>query len=265
VFRLAFAPDGRTLAGSVGSTGRIPQPGAIILWDVQGRRPPRTLRGHASRITALAYSPDGKTLSSGGADGVVILWDPAAGREVGRLERKMTPVTALAYSPDGRTLTISAGPALELWDMPARRFRAPLETEALAIKSIAFAPGGRSLAIAGTGRDSGGRVWLYDWAEQPPSCVAELTLDRRGFPPPDPVQAPAFFHDVAFTPDGRRVVACSSSSIAIWDAATGAQRDFIDRDPGSFDDRLDLSPDGRWLAVPGFRRISLIDLGREGP
>ena len=32
-----------------------------------------------------------------------------------------------------------------------------------------------------------------------------------------------------------------------------------------FDDRLDVSPDGRWLAVTGSRQISLIDLDPAGP
>src|SRR5262249_2649975 len=131
--------------------------------------------------------------------------------------------------------------------------------------SIAFAPGGRSLAVAGKGRDLQCRVWLYDLTQQPPSCDAELTLDRRGFPPADPDQAGGPFSDVAFTPDGRRRVASALSTVVIWDAATGAQQEFIDREPGVFDDRLDVSPDGRWLAVPAFRMISLIDLGPEGP
>ncbi len=265
VSRLAFAPDGRTLAGSVESTGWKPQPGAIVLWDVEGRRLPRMLRGDASRVTALAYAPDGQTLASGHADGTVILWDPAAGREVARLVGRVDPVATLAYSPDGRTLAVAAGHAVDLWDMPDRKLRDPLEVEAAAIHSLAFAPDGRHLAVAGEDQDRRGRVWLYDLTEEAPSCDAKLTLDRRGFPAPEPRPDRDPFSAVAFAPDGRRVAAVSPTSIVIWDAATGAQRDFIDREAGDLRDRLEFSPDGRWLGLAGSRGVSLIDLGPSGP
>ena len=34
---------------------------------------------HAARITALAWSPDGRRLASGSLDGSVIVWDPWSG------------------------------------------------------------------------------------------------------------------------------------------------------------------------------------------
>jgi hypothetical protein len=46
------------------------------------------------------------------------------------------------------------------------------------------------------------------------------------------------------------VVALVRGTIAIWDVATGAERDSLEReDSASPADRLALSPDGRWLAV----------------
>ncbi len=234
VYRLAFSPDGRTIAGSVGPTERLPRQWEIVLWDVDGRRAPRTLPGQANRITAMAFSPDGNTLVTGDDGRVVSFWDLATGHPAVHLvDGGPGPVASIAFDPGGSTLAIAAGTDVDLREWPTRRLRVRLQPEAaFAIRSVAFAPDGRSLAVAGRGQDRQGRVWLYDVTEQPPIGNVELTLDRRGMPlpepRPDPVQGE--FRDVAYTPDGRRVIAVGMSSIVIWDAATGGQQDFIDRD-----------------------------------
>ena len=269
VYRLAFSPDSRTIAGSVGPTTRLPREWEIVLWDVDGRRAPRTLPGQATRITAMAFSPDGKTLVTGDDGRVVSFWDLASGHAaVHRLDGGPGPIASIAFDAGGSTLAVAAGTDLDLWEWPARRLRVRLQPEAaFAIRSVAFAPDGRSLAVAGRGQDRQGRVWLYDVTDQPPIGKVELTLDRRGMPlpepRPDPVQGE--FRDVAYTPDGRRVIAVGMSSLVVWDAATGGQQDFIDRDFNMLNDRLDVSPNGRWMAIPGYRRVSLIDLSSTGP
>jgi WD40 repeat protein len=194
----------------------------------------------------------------------VTLWDMATGREAGRLDGIPVAIASMAFSPGGQTLAIAGGTIIDLWDWPGRRLRSRLESEAVAIRSVAFAPDGRSLAVAGRGRDQG-RVWRYNLVEQPPSCDAGLTLDRGGVPRPNPNALQDDFRAVAYTPDGRRLVAVGISSVVIWDAATGVQQDFIDRDFDLHYDRLDISPDGRWLAIIGSRIPSFIDLGPAGP
>jgi hypothetical protein len=57
-----------------------------------------------SLVVAIAFSPDGRTLASGGGDGPIRLWEVASGREVRRLEGHTAWVRAVSFSPDGRTL-----------------------------------------------------------------------------------------------------------------------------------------------------------------
>jgi RNA polymerase sigma factor (sigma-70 family) len=72
----ALSPDGTTLAMGVYEGGKS----AVLLWDVDSGRPLTTLSGPAGGVTAVAFSPDGKTLASGGGDTSVLLWDVTQAR-----------------------------------------------------------------------------------------------------------------------------------------------------------------------------------------
>jgi WD40 repeat protein len=70
-----FSPDGKWFV-----TGHAADPGVygVRVHDWPGGRVLHTLTGHAGPVTALVFSPDGKTLASGSQDGTVLLWDMAA-------------------------------------------------------------------------------------------------------------------------------------------------------------------------------------------
>lgn len=72
VLELSWDPSGRWLATGGGS--------AVCLWDCSGAGPagrkPRQFDVHSSKLTQIAFQPDGKLLASADADGVLLLWDP---------------------------------------------------------------------------------------------------------------------------------------------------------------------------------------------
>ena len=190
------------------------------------------------------------------------------GREAGRVDG-IASGRELAVSPDGRTLAMSgASGAFVLWDIPGKRLRATLEPEGdyFRLRSVAFAPDGRRLVAAGGVRGAPGdgqqsRVRLYDLTQDPPARLAELVVggEARG-------GLNQWAGDVAFTPDGRRVVGLLIDRIAIWDAATGEERETLQR-AGNLADQLAISPDGRWLAVTQSVRagVRILDIDPARP
>ena len=63
----------------------------------------------------MAFSPDGKTLASGGVDDSIKLWDVATGKNTATLKGHAFSV---AFSPDGKTLA-SGGydKTIKLWGL----------------------------------------------------------------------------------------------------------------------------------------------------
>jgi WD40 repeat protein len=132
---VAYSGDGRLLAtaenldqsGAGETSDEVPrQAGQVRLRDAWTGEVKKVLRGARGRILSLCFSPDSKTLATGGGHwrdfGEVILWDVASGKERLHLHGHREWVECVNYSPDGDTL-VSAGGTLgsqgemKWWDL----------------------------------------------------------------------------------------------------------------------------------------------------
>ena len=151
---VAFSPDGKTLAsGSFDMTAK--------LWDVASGQEQATLRGlveakvtrsyRRSGINSLAFTPDGKSLATGGLEGTVKLWDVAAKKELRTLAGHANGVLSIAMAPDGKTL-VSAGEdrTLKIWEIATGKQQSILYGHNGSIEAVAFEPDGKTLVSGST-------------------------------------------------------------------------------------------------------------------
>ncbi len=96
---LAIAPDGERVAFAVWN--------AVMVFRLADRTRETTLHWGKYSVTAVAFTPDGRSLLTAGADGTVRFWDVSTWRETRRLDWEIGNIQAVAFSPDG--LTCAAG------------------------------------------------------------------------------------------------------------------------------------------------------------
>lgn len=129
----------------------------IHLWDVRRGEELRRLEGHRGGVGGLVFSPDGKWLFSGGADGTVRWWDAGKGVEIQRFQEDGTDSAIFSLDADGRMLAWAGGERIHLHDLAARRETRQWKGHAKGTNRVLFGRGGT--VLASVGYDGAFRYW----------------------------------------------------------------------------------------------------------
>jgi WD40 repeat protein len=140
---IAVSPDARILA--------TPQGQNVELWNIRTGKLIRRFHADKEGVYALAFSPDGKTLVSGGDDLHLRLWDV----ETGELKWNVGPPiaywsTLLAFTPDGRKIVASRPPDdwISIFDASDGKRLHNLQSRSR-IGGLAISPDGATLITGG--------------------------------------------------------------------------------------------------------------------
>ena len=131
---VTFNPEGNLLA--VGCNQQT------LIWDMQNGKLHRKFGGHKGDVLKMAFSPDGKRISTGSDDNTVIIWDIESGQQIDVLTGHTNNVQALVYSPDGNYLISGANDnVIIVWNARTGAFIRSLKDHKEGICHLMYVPG----------------------------------------------------------------------------------------------------------------------------
>jgi WD40 repeat protein len=210
--------------------------GEVRLWDGQTNELKQSWPLKNNDVNALAFSPDGKLLVSGGLKGISI-WDVPAGKLQRTLPTGDSAALAVAFSPDGRTLASgSFDTRLRLWDARSWDVTTTFERHPAEVRAVVFSADGKTLVTS-----AGGRKEVFVWSAETGKLKRTLTGEYG-------VSA------VALAPDEQTLaigsgdgLESSKGRVELWDVRSSGRIQTLEGHNRPVTS-LAFSPDGKTLA-----------------
>ena len=118
----------------------------------------KTLEGHSSYVSSVAYSPDGTKIISGSGDKTIKIWDANTGQCLQTLEGHSERVYSVAYSPDGtKIISGSLDNTVKIWGANTGKCFQTLEGHSDWVLSVVYSPDGTKI-ISGSA-DKTIKIW----------------------------------------------------------------------------------------------------------
>lgn len=242
--RAAGTYDDSTTLGNLNSLYELPAPSTPVPASAKPTPVPSAAAmqvrlmaqsGHTDRVSAIAFSPDGRFVLSAAAEEAAILWSVDDGKEIRRFEGHESKITSVAFLPDGKSVaTGNRDKTVRIWDLQTGQELQRL-TDSMPIESISISPKGDLIATAGS------RI--------PDSMAAHLWDRQSGKNIRSFEGHTGSIRVLAFSPDGKWLATASDDhTTRLWDVATGAEvRRFTALE--SIINAIAFSPDGTMLAT----------------
>jgi WD40 repeat protein len=208
----------------------------------------RVLQWHQGPVRAVAYSPDGAWLASGGNDHRIRLWRLAGDDKPRMLPGHSDWVRGLAFSPDGKELgSVGWDDEVKLWEVKRKAFVSARGGHQGGAWSLAFSPAGDML-VSGAGDGT------LSFAQRLHDTPRTRRQHRQ------PVSA------LAFAPGGKLLVSAShDKTVKLWDGAWWEYKRTL-QTHGDRVRSLAASGDGRLVAAgndAGVILVSALPKGEE--
>ena len=239
VYDADISPDGQYIA--LGDRDR-----AVKVWRIRDQGL-KIFKGHQSRVNAVVFLPDSKSLLTGSETGTAITWDLNGQQLDVFQDTSILHIGDIDFTPDGGWVGATSRQGLvKLWSVPGHETVDLVVKDSIAGKTyeefnamdtgiglspsstynaVSFAPDGSLIAVA-----YGRMVVLFDRNGKDLRYI-------KGFP--------GAVNDVSFSPDGRLLLAgCSDGSLRLF-TLLGAEVKILSEGNSAGVNTVDFSRDGQ--------------------
>jgi len=229
---------------------------------------------NSADITAIAFSPDGKTLASGVKDGRVLLWDVNNGEQRRSFQgHEGLAVTEVTFNSKGDKVTsVGNDSVVRVWDVQAGKPTQNLTAHEQPVRTVAYSPDEKILATGG--EDTRIALWntqtgkLLGFLEGQGGTINEVAFSKDGKTLASAGEEGRIIlwdvntskprrvllghakgvTSVAFSPDDRLLASASKDgSVRLWQVASGRQRQILSQSSENVV-KVAFSPDGKAVA-----------------